>query len=207
MPIYTKNEERINIISHFVGAIFAVVGFILLTIKASYTGNPNKIASAVIYGLSLMEMYFASTIYHSTKNDKVRRITQKFDHLSVNISIVGCNVAFLVGGLQNELGYILTGVVIGLSIISIIFNAINVKKFRALTMTCYIITGWMCIFVIHLLYQAIGDGVYLLAAGGACYMIGLIFYAIHKEYMHSIWHFCCLSGALLHFFAVFFYVL
>ncbi len=207
MPVYTKNEERLNIISHLIGTLLAIAGFILLTIKAAKTGNPNKIAAAVIYGISFIEIYLSSTVYHSTKKENVRRVTQKFDHLSVNLSIAGCNVAFFVGGLQNKLGYILTGVVVGLSIFSIILNSINVKKFRAITMACYIITGWMCIFVINHLYAAIGNGVYLLASGGLMYMLGLIFYAIHKEYMHSIWHFFCLAGAVLHFFCVFFYVL
>lgn len=207
MPVYSKKEELINIVSHLLGAVLAVAGFILLTVKASATGNIAKISSSVIYGLSLIELYTVSTVYHATKNQKNRKYTQKFDHLSVNILITGCNIAFLVGGLQSTLGYSLTGVVLFLSLVSIIFNSINVKKYRALTMTCYILTGWMAIFVFNPLQASIGDGVWLVLAGGFFYMTGLIFYAVHKEFMHSIWHFFVLVGSIIHFFAVYFYIL
>ncbi|MEG1963582.1 MAG: hemolysin III family protein [Clostridia bacterium] len=206
MPKYSKTEEQINVYSHLIGAILSVIALVLLLIKAIPTKNLAKIFSFAFFGLSLIELYTMSTIYHATKDEALRIKTQKGDHLSINILIAGSNAAFLFGGLQNKLGYILGGVVMALSLLSIVLNCINVRKFRDISMVIYIVTGWMCIFIINSLKQIIGIGWVPLLVGGLAYTFGLIFYGIKKPYMHAIWHFFVLAGSICHFVAVFFYV-
>ena len=105
----------------------------------------------------------------------------------------------MISGLKNNIGYILISCVWALSILSMVLNWINVKKFRAVTMVIYILTGWAPIIVVNYVIAICGIGCFaLVLAGGLCYTIGLTFYAIKKEFMHSIWHIFVLIGSILH---------
>lgn len=204
LPVYTEREEKANIITHMIGVIISVIGFIAMltlaiikTTKA--TSNFIDIISAIVFGGSMIALYTMSSIYHSEKDLGERVYKQKFDHLSINILIAGSCSAFMISGIRNNVGYILIGCVWVLSIISMILNWINVKKFRAVTMVIYILTGWSPIFVVNYLISICGIGCFaVVLSGGICYTLGLIFYAIKKEFMHTIWHLFVLAGSILH---------
>lgn len=208
LPKYEKKEENLNILSHFIGSIFGFTGLILMIVKASKLNNVVLMLSVILYGLTFIELFLMSTIYHATKNEKLRIKTQKGDHLSINFFIFGSVNIFLSGGVRTNLAYILSGVCFILSVISIVLNSINVKKYRTPSMLIYITTGWLPIFVIKEIYSKLGlNGMLLLLLGGITYTIGLIFYAIKKKYMHFIWHIFVLIAAILMFFSVYFYVI
>lgn len=204
LPKYTAREEQINVITHFIGMIVGVIGlvamFSLAVIRtAREINNFIDIISSFVFGGSMVALYTMSTIYHNEKDLKKRVFRQKFDHLSINILIAGSSTAFMISGLRNNIGYILIACVWGLSIISMVLNWINVKKFRAVTMVIYILTGWAPIFVVNYIISLCGIGCFaVVLSGGLCYTFGLIFYAIKKEFMHSIWHIFVLSGSILH---------
>lgn len=205
MPKYTAREEKVNVITHMVGMVVGIVGLIVMftlaiinTIKAPES-NFIDIISSVVFGGSMVALYTMSTVYHSEKNWEKRVYRQKFDHLSINILIAGSCTAYMISGLRNNIGYILIGCVWALSILSMILNWINVKKFRAVTMVIYILTGWAPIFVVNYVIQLCGIGCFaIVLSGGLCYTLGLIFYAIKKEFMHAIWHIFVLVGSILH---------
>ncbi len=204
LPVYTEREERLNIITHMVGAVIGVIGFvIMLTLAIIKTTkdimNFIDIISAIVFGGSMIALYTMSSVYHSEKDMGKRVYKQKFDHLSINILIAGSCSAFMISGLRNNIGYILISCVWALSILSMILNWINVKKFRAVTMVIYILTGWSPIFVVNYIISICGIGCFaVVLSGGLCYTFGLIFYAIKKEFMHSIWHMFVLAGSILH---------
>lgn len=204
LPKYTVREERINVITHFMGMVIGVIGLIvMLALAINRTiKNPMNfidIISAVVFGGSLVALYSMSTIYHNEKCLEKRVYRQKFDHLSINILIAGSSTAFMISGLRNNIGYIMISVIWALSILSMTLNWINVKKFRAVTMVIYILTGWAPIIIVKQIIDICGIGCFaMLLSGGLCYTLGLIFYAIKKEFMHSIWHIFVLTGSLLH---------
>lgn len=204
LPKYTEREERLNVISHFAGVIVGIVGLIAMLTLAIIRTTRDKanfvdIISAGIFGASLVALYTMSTIYHNEKCPEKRVFRQKFDHLSINILIAGSSTAYMISGLRNNFGYILIGIVWGLSLLSMLLNWINVKKFRAVTMVIYILTGWAPIFVVQQIVAICGWGCFaVLLTGGLCYTLGLTFYAIKKEFMHFIWHLFVLSGSILH---------
>ena len=204
LPKYTVREEKLNVITHFIGMIIGIIGLIIMfslaVVRTSrdYT-NFVDIISSLVFGGSMVALYTMSTIYHNEKNLKKRVFRQKFDHLSINILIAGSASSFMISGLKNNIGYILISCIWALSIISMVLNWINVKKFRAVTMVIYILTGWAPIIVVNYVIAICGIGCFaLVLAGGLCYTIGLTFYAIKKEFMHSIWHIFVLIGSILH---------
>lgn len=203
LPKYSAPEERINVITHAFGAIVSVVAALSMLIISIKEFTAVKLVGSLVFGISLIYLYVNSTLYHYEQNP-IKRITrQKLDHSSINVLIAGSNTFFLVTGLHSNLGYILCAVNWGLSILSMILNAINVKKFRAPTMVIYILTGWLSIFFAHIILEAIGAAFWVLLAGGLFYTFGLIFYAIKKPYMHAVWHFFVLGGSLSHIVAAF----
>ena len=212
LPTYTEREERINVITHFIGFIMGVVSLIaMLVVAISNTIFDSKnyidIISAILFGGSLTMLYGMSTIYHNEKDMVKRRKRQKFDHLSINILIAGSSSAYLISGLRNTIGFCVIGGIWFLSIISMILNSINVKKFRAVTMVIYLLTGWSPIFLSKMIIDTCSIGCFsMLLAGGLSYTIGLTFYAIKREFMHSIWHCFVLVGSLLHILGIFIYV-
>lgn len=203
LPKYSATEERINVITHAFGAIVSVVAALSMLIISIKDFTVVRLIGSLVFGVSLIYLYTNSTLYHNEQNH-IKRITrQKLDHSSINVLIAGSNTFFLVTGLHSNLGYILCAVNWGLSIISMILNAINVKKFRAPTMVIYILTGWLSIFFAHIILAAIGSAFWVLLAGGLFYTFGLIFYAIKKPYMHAVWHFFVLGGSISHIVAAF----
>lgn len=203
LPKYSASEERINVITHAFGAILSVVAALSMLIISIKDFTAVRLIGSLVFGVSLIYLYTNSTLYHNEQNP-IKRITrQKLDHSSINVLIAGSNTFFLMTGLHSNLGYILCAVNWGLSIISMVLNAINVKKFRAPTMVIYILTGWLSIFFAHIILAAIGSAFWVLLAGGLFYTFGLIFYAIKKPYMHAVWHFFVLGGSISHIVAAF----
>ena len=212
LPKYTEKEEKLNVITHFIGAVMSIVGFLLMlgfAIRNTLQDSARfvDIISALLFGGSLILLYIMSTLYHNEKNLIKRVNSQKLDHLSINILIAGSCSAFLISGVNNVWGYSLVGGIWALSFISMIFNSINVKKFRVVTMVIYVVTGWAPIFLVCMIITACGIGCFaLLLTGGLCYTFGLIFYGMKKEYYHFIWHIFVLAGSLLHILGVLLYV-
>lgn len=208
LPTYSKREETINVVTHAVGAAIGVIATITMITMSIINKSINQVIGSIFFGFGLVWLYTMSTIYHNEK-DMVKRINrQKMDHLSINILIAGSNTFFMVAGLANTLGYIMAAGVWALSLIAMVLNLINVKKFRAVTMTIYILTGWAPIFIMHILYGVIGlGGIAWLLAGGLSYTLGTILYGLKKPYTHAIWHFMVLFGSISHIICALFYVL
>lgn len=199
LPQYSPLEEKINVITHLTGSIISIIAAIAMIIMAIENFSAVKLIGAFVFGFSLIYLYVNSTMYHNETDLRKRVTRQKLDHSSINVLIAGSNTFFLVVGLHSNIGYILCAVNWILSIASMILNAVNVKKFRAITMSVYILTGWMCIFICTYLIAAVGWTAFgIILAGGILYTFGLTFYAIKKAYMHAVWHFFVLGGSICH---------
>lgn len=213
LPQYSKSEDNWNKYTHLAGTIIgasAMIAMLVLGIINTIKDSTNfvDIISAILFGGSLVMLYAMSTMYHGETDIEKRKVRQKFDHLSINLLIAGSSSAIMISGLRNVLGYCLIAAIWALSILSMILNTINVKKFRAVSMVIYILTGWSPIFIAHILVQTLGWTTFgLILGGGLAYTFGLIFYAIKKPYMHVVWHFFVLLGSLFHIVSVLFFIL
>lgn len=200
--------ERFNAWTHLVGAVLACIGAVWLLVMASLDGSPWKIVSVAIYGLTLLLLYSISTVYHSVRG-RSKVIMQKLDHLSIYLLIAGSYTPFCLISLRGPWGWSLFGVVWGLAVIGMLQEIKPRSEARILSIIIYALMGWIVLVAVKPLLQTLGTaGFAWLAAGGACYTIGIIFFAYDSRFRHwhGIWHLFVIAGSLLHFIAISFYV-
>ena len=210
IPKYTLGEELISSISHGVGAGLGIVALCLCVLLAYRHQNMWGVASSWVFGLSLIILYSMSCIYHALKPNNAKRVMRIFDHCTIFVLIAGTYTPFTLVSLRDSVGWILFGVIWAAAVIGIILNAIDMEKFKVISMICYLAMGWAIIFAFKPLMRAVpGKGIELLVAGGISYTIGAVIYGIGSKvkYMHSIWHFFVLGGSILHFLCIYMYVL
>ena len=210
IPKYSLGEELISSISHGVGALLSLAGLILCIVRSVMHGTPFGVTSSIVYGLSLIILYTMSCIYHALKPNQAKRVFRVIDHCSVFLLIAGTYTPFTLVTLHGSTGWLLFSVIWGSAIIGMILNAIDLEKFSKISVVCYLAMGWAVVFAIRPLVAALATpGLILLVCGGVAYSLGVIVYALGSKirYMHSIWHFFVLAGSILHFFAVYLYVL
>ncbi|HEX8541001.1 MAG TPA: hemolysin III family protein [Pseudomonas sp.] len=201
--------EKFNAWSHLVGAVLALVGAVWLLVYASLYGDVWKVVSMAIYGVTLVTLYSASTVYHSVRG-RAKQIMQKVDHFSIYLLIAGSYTPFCLVTLRGVWGWTLFGIVWGLAIIGILQEIKPRSEARVMSIVIYAVMGWIVLVAVKPLLTALGTaGFSFLAAGGALYTIGIIFFAYDTRFRHwhGIWHLFVIAGSLLHFVAICFYVL
>lgn len=206
---YDKKEEKLNVISHFIGLILSIVALILLVYYASVEGSVWHIVSFSIYGASLIVLYSASTLYHYSQQPALRQKLNIFDHAAIYVLIAGTYTPFTLVVLKGWVGWAIFGVSWGLAIFGVIFKLFYTGKYDKISTIAYVLMGWMVIFAIKPLVNNLPiEGLLWLLAGGIFYTVGAILYSIKKiKYNHAIFHIFVLLGSFSHFIAVFFYVL
>ena len=214
LPIYTKGEEIFNMTSHIVGAAFGVVALVLCVIFSAIHRDAHAVVSSAIYGVTIIVLYVMSSIYHGIKPErKAKKVFQVLDHCSIFLLIAGSYTPFclvMFREYSTALGWTIFGVIWAMAVIGILLNAIDVKKYRVVSMICYLVMGWCIIFRFDLLLDLLAmPGLILLALGGVAYTVGAIVYGIgkKKKYAHSIWHLFVLLGSILQFFCILLYVI
>lgn len=207
--IYTVGEEIFNSVSHGVGVLLSVAALVLLIIFAAVYSDGYGLASALVYGISLILLYTMSMVYHIVQNEKGKKVLRIFDHCSIFILIAGTYTPYLLCTLRSTLGWVIFGIIWGVTLIGIILNAISLEKFKTISLICYVLMGWGIVLTIKPLAQNISlGGLWLLIAGGLVYTIGVVFYVMKKyRYMHSVWHLFVLAGSVCHYFSILLFVL
>ncbi len=205
---YSKSEERLNIITHGIGLLLSVVGFPFLIIKAFDFEGFWKPASFIIYGLSMIILYAASTFYHAAKEAKLRRRLNIFDHAAIYVLIAGTYTPFTIIVLEGTVGWVLFGLTWGFALTGIILKLFYTGRFDKLSTLMYILMGWQIIFAIKpLMKNFSGEGLYWLIAGGIFYTIGAVLYSIKKlPYNHATFHVFVVLGSFSHFLSIYYYI-
>jgi hemolysin III len=200
--------ERFNSISHLVGAVLAVAGTVVLVVMAARVGDPWKIVSFSIYGAMMIALYVFSALYHSIRG-RAKSVLRKFDHCSIYLLIAGSYTPFALVSLRGPWGWSLLGAVWGLALLGIAQEIWLAKGARIFSLVIYVVMGWLALVAIVPLWLALTPaGFAWLAAGGALYTAGILFYATdHKvRHGHGVWHLFVLGGSACHFLAVLLYV-
>lgn len=202
-------EEIFNAVTHGIGTLLAVAGLVLLVVFAYFFGDFWHIVSFSIYGTTLVLLYLASTLYHSSTNQRVKHVLRIIDHSAIYLLIAGTYTPFTLIPLHGTLGWTLFGIVWACAALGITFQIFYVHRFKIFNTLCYIAMGWLIIVAIRPLAAALpAPGIWLLLAGGLFYSVGAIFYLWRRlPYNHAIWHLFVLAGSISHFFVVLFYVL
>ena len=201
---YSKKEERLNVITHAFGLLLSVIGLPFLVLKSFNYEGFWKPASLVIYGLSLVILYAASTFYHAAKDPSLRRKLNIFDHAAIYVLIAGTYTPFTILVLEGSLGWIVFGLTWTFAFVGIILKLFYTGRFDKLSTALYLLMGWQIMFVINPLMERFStEGLQLLFLGGVFYTVGAVFYSIKKlPYNHAIFHVFVVLGSVSHFFSV-----
>ncbi|AOW15090.1 hemolysin III [Hydrogenophaga crassostreae] len=200
--------ERFNSISHGVGAVLALIGATVLITLAALLADPWKIVGFSVYGVALVLLYLASTLYHALRG-RAKAVFQKIDHCSIYLLIAGSYTPFALISLRGPWGWTLLGIVWSLALLGMAQEIWLARGARVWSMVIYLLMGWLAMVAVVPLWQALTPaGFAWLAAGGACYTLGIAFYATdHKlRHGHGVWHLFVLGGSTCHFLTLLLYV-
>lgn len=207
---YTLGEEIANSISHGLGIILAIVA-IPTTIVAAVAnhGGGIALAAALIYSISMLLEYCASTLYHALAHPGAKKVFKVIDHSCIYLFIAGSYTPFCLVTLIDSGGIILCVVVWVLAIVGIAMEAFWVFRPRWISAVIYLALGWCVVWFLPALIAALPlPGIILLAAGGVSYSIGCIFYVLKKvPYMHTVFHLFVLAASILQYLSVVLYAL
>ncbi|MCE9662798.1 hemolysin III family protein [Halomonas sp. M5N1S17] len=200
-------EEWLNSISHGIGAVLSLVGVVVLIVLASLAAHvdPWKLVGISLYGVTLVLLYTASTLYHGVRHPRLKRVFQHLDHCAIYLLIAGTYTPFLLVNMRGTTGWTLFAIVWGLALAGIACKLAWPHRFTVLRVTIYLIMGWLIVFASGEMSASLPTaGIALLAAGGITYTLGVIFFAISAiPFNHAIWHLFVLGGSTCHYFAVY----
>lgn len=200
--------ERLNSISHLVGAVFALIALGSLLTVSIQIGDPVVITGFSVFGLSMVLLYSMSALYHSFNPPKLKRIFKVLDHISIYLLIAGTYTPFMLISMRDINGWLILGIVWALAVVGIFSEMfLSGRAVKTGQVVIYLGMGWACSFDIGSLKAALPQmGFYWLLAGGIAYTVGIVFYIIDKlnrlDHAHGIWHFFVLAGSISHFVSI-----
>lgn len=213
LPAYSVGEERMNMITHIVGAGLSVVALLMCVIRAAWRQNGWGVGASIVFGVSLVSLYTVSGIYHGMKTGTAKKVMQVIDHCTIYFLIAGSYTAVVLSALRPSypvIGWGLFGFVWVLTILAVILTAIDLKKYNVFSMCCYVGMGWCVIPFWRQVLEVLSlPGFLLLLFGGVAYTIGAVIYGVgkKKKWMHSVFHIFVVIGSGLQFLSVWMYAL
>lgn len=216
--LYTLGEEISNSITHGIGSLLSIAALVIMVVVAAIHKNTMGIVTSAIFGASLIILYTMSTLYHAISNKTAKQVLRVFDHCTIYLLIAGTYTPYTLVALRSIdpfKGWLIFGIVWGIAIIGTLLYIIFKNRFKVLNVISYIVMGWVVLLALPevISYFELKNamaGLYLLAAGGIAYTVGVIFYALQNlnlRYFHSIWHLFVLGGSICHFLSVTLYIL
>ena len=201
-------EEKLNAWSHGLGVGLGIAALVLMLLGVDQT-NPFGLFSVIVYGLSIILLFLASTCYHAITSSKRKHYFRVADHIGIYLLIAGTYTPVLLIAIPNGLGWILFWVVWGIAAFGLVLKLFFTGRFEHFSTFLYLAMGWLAIIPYSELTTALdAKALALLIGGGIAYTVGVLFYAIEKiPYNHFIWHLFVLGGASCHFFMVYLYVI
>jgi len=204
--------EKLNSISHLVGAALALIGLGALLSVSIQTRDPWVISSFSVFGISMVLLYTMSTLYHSFSATSLKNIFQIFDHISIYLLIAGTYTPYMLVTQRDANGWLIMGIIWSLAVAGILSEIyLSGRAVKVGQMIIYLGMGWACTFDFASLKAALPEtGLLWLTAGGLAYTAGVVFYILDKmdklTHAHGIWHFFVLTGTISHFISIIGYV-
>jgi len=201
--IQTKKEEYLNALTHGFGVVLSIIGFIYLIVNVDL--DKINMLYVFVYGFSLIILYSASTAYHIVEQRDYKKLLRKFDHISIYILIAGTYTPVCVSILKDSNGFLILGLVWGLTLIGLVLKIFFTGKFEKISLLLYLLMGWLIVIDIKTFYSVVEtEALWYLILGGVFYTIGVLFYVMHKlKYHHVIWHIFVLLGSFCHYMMIY----
>jgi len=206
---YTLAEELAHAVSHGAGVILSIAGLSWMLYLSIGASDPWRIVASAVYGVSLISLFLASTLYHAWPVSPRKRLFKLLDHCAIYVLIAGTYTPFLLVAMRTDTGWWLFGAIWSLATAGIVTKLWFRHRYPRLSLISYLVMGWLVVIAAPQVANAIGsNGMAWLIAGGLCYTVGALFYmAKQLRFSHAIWHLFVLAGGVCHFLAVVWYVL
>lgn len=204
--------EKLNSISHLVGAVLALVGLGALLTVGVQSRDYWVVISFSVFGFALVLLYTMSTLYHSFHPPHLKKIFKLLDHVAIYLLIAGTYTPYMLISLRDGNGPLILGIIWALALAGILSEVfLSGRMVKIGQLLIYLGMGWACSFDFASLSAAIPEqGLWWLTAGGIAYTAGVLFYVLDKldrlTHAHGIWHFFVLAGSACHFVSVIGYV-
>lgn len=197
-------DEIASALTHGLGAVAALAGGAVLITLAALHGDGWQLGASIVFGISLLLLYTASTLYHAIQHPVAKGRLKVFDHCAIYVLIAGTYTPFTLIGLRGPWGWGLFAAIWSLAVGGVVFKLFYTGRFKRLSTLIYIAMGWLIVVAIKPMLSSL-DGWTLgwLFAGGLFYTLGTYFY--HREsirFSHAIWHLFVIAGSVCHFVAV-----
>ena len=201
---FSRGEEIANWLTHGIGAVLSVVALTLLIVVASTRGDAWHVISFTVFGLSLLVLYTASTLYHLSRNEVRRRLLRRIDQAAIFVLIAGTYTPFLLTNLRGPWGWTLFGIIWSLCGAGAVLKFFGAGRHRAASVIAYLLAGWLIVAAAKPLLASVPHAaLWLLLAGGLSYTLGVLFYLWRRlRFHHAFWHSFVLGGSTCHFLAV-----
>ena len=212
LPNYTRGEEVVNMVTHIVGGGLGVAALILCVLKAAAGDHIIGVISSAVYGLTMVILYTVSSVYHGLLPGTGKKVMQVIDHCTIYFLIAGTYTLIALCALAPKYPILGIGILIAewaLAFTAGTLTAIDLKKYNALSIVCYICMGWGIILFTPQALDALSPPCFgLILAGGIVYTIGAILYGIGSKvhWIHSVFHIFVVIGSFLQFLAILLYV-
>lgn len=204
MSLRRKREELASALTHGLGATAALAGGAVLITLAALYGNGWQLGASIVFGVSLLLLYLASTLYHAAEHPVIKGRLKVFDHCAIYLLIAGTYTPFTLIGLRGKLGWWLFGIIWTLALAGVVFKLFYTGRFRGLSTAIYVAMGWLVVIAIVPVAAALDTWTLSwIIAGGVFYTLGTFFYMRDSiPYAHAIWHLFCIGGSVCHYVAV-----
>ena len=204
--------ERLNSISHLVGAVFALTALGALLAVAVQIGEPIAIVGFSVFGFTMVLLYTMSTLYHSFHPPELKRFFKVLDHIAIYLLIAGTYTPLMLVSMRDGSGYAILAAVWLLALLGSVSEVtLSGRAVKICQVAVYLAMGWACSLDIPGLQEGLPTaGFNWLVAGGIAYTAGVVFYVLDKlnrlNHAHGIWHLFVLFGSVAHFICVIGYV-
>ncbi|WP_010238416.1 PAQR family membrane homeostasis protein TrhA [Clostridium arbusti] len=213
--MFRKFREPVSGLTHLFGVAISIVGLIVLVDYALRLNNLWHISAFVVFGVSLILLYSASTVYHLTSaSKKVIKVLRRIDHSMIYVLIAGSYTPICLIALRGRIGFTILAVIWALAIFGIIVKNFWFTAPRWLSTFFYIFMGWLVIVAIFPLARVFTTSAIMwLVLGGISYTVGGLIYGFQLPKMknryfgsHEIFHIFVLVGSFCHYWLVLRYV-
>ncbi len=200
----TVGEEIASALTHGLGAAAALAGGAVLITLAALYGDGWQLSAAIVFGITLLLLYVASTLYHAIQHPTVKGRMKVLDHCAIYLLIAGTYTPFTLISLRATVGWWLFIVIWALAVFGVIFKLFYTGRFQLISTLVYIAMGWLIVVAAKPVMHALDPWTFgWLLGGGIAYTLGTFFYHRPKmRYSHAVWHLFVIAGSVCHYIAV-----
>jgi hemolysin III len=200
---YSFREELANALIHGLGVVASLCGGSVLITLAAMTGDGWRLAGAIVFSVSMLLLYAASTLYHAIPHAAAKARLKVFDHCAIFVLIAGTYTPITLISLRATVGWWLFAAIWALAAIGIVFKLFFTGRFKGVSTLVYVAMGWLALLVIGPLVRALSTAALAwLLIGGAAYTLGALVYMSRRAYAHAAWHGFVLLGSVSHFVSI-----